>query len=244
MPRKAGIHFTGAPDEFLGYLSSGERTLTARASYTSRVSVWGVWHMADEQMGGDGGAASEIRHRMANTFQLLSALARMRSQRAPEPETRRQLAWMADAIGSLGALERHRREDRVDFAAYLGEMAPVWRRRHSARAAELVLFVEPLAVPDSAASTLAMITQELIANALAHGYPDDRPGAVEVRLSRLEDGRCELLVSDDGQGFDPASTTGRERFGLWFVRSLAAQVRGEFTLTTQPGVSGRLVFRI
>ena len=199
--------------------------------------------MAEEQMGSDGGA-SEIRHRMANTFQLLSALARMRSQRAPEPEARRQLAWMADAIGSLGALERHRREDGVDFAAYLAEMAPVWRRRHSSRSAELTMVVEPLSVPDSAASTLAMITQELIANALAHGYPDDGPGRVEVKLSRLDDGRCELLVTDDGQGFDPASPTARERFGLWFVRSLAAQVRGEFTLTTKPGVAGRLVFRI
>ena len=58
--------------------------------------------MAEERMGGDGGGASEIRHRMANIFQLLSALARMRSQRASEPEARRQLAWMADAIGSLG----------------------------------------------------------------------------------------------------------------------------------------------
>jgi two-component sensor histidine kinase len=200
--------------------------------------------MAGERMGSDGGAASEIRHRMANTFQLLSALARMRSQRAPEPEVRRQLAWMADAIGSLGALERHRREDGVDFAAYLGEMAPVWRRRHTARAAELTVAVEPLLVPDAAASTLAMITQELIANALAHGFPDDRPGRVEVKLSRLEDGRCELRVADDGQGFDPAAATSGDRFGLWFVRSLAAQVRGDFTLTTSPGVVGRLVFRI
>lgn len=200
--------------------------------------------MTEERMGNDGGSASEIRHRMANTFQLLSALARMRSQRAPEPEARRQLAWMADAIGSLGALERHRRDDGVDFAAYLGEMAPVWRRRHSSRAAELTLAVEPMLVPDAAASTLAMIAQELIANALAHGYPDDRSGRVEVKLSRLADGRCELLVADDGQGFDPASATAQERFGLWFVRSLAAQVRGEFTLTTTPGVVGRLVFQI
>lgn len=244
MPRKARRLFLGARGEFLGYLSFKGRTAFACAFKIHRFRVRGAWHMAEERMGGDGGAASEIRHRMANTFQLLSALARMRSQRAPEPETRRQLAWMADAIGSLGALERHRRQDGVDFAAYLAEMAPVWRRRHSARAAELVLVVEPLLVPDAAASTLAMITQELTANALAHGYPDDRPGRVEVRLSRFEDDHCELLVVDDGQGFDPASAEGRERFGLWFVRSLAAQVRGEFTLTTQPSVSGRLLFRI
>lgn len=201
--------------------------------------------MSESGKQGDGAAAaSEIRHRVANTFQLLSALARMRSQRASEPEARRQLAWMADAIGSLGALERHRKGEGVDFAAYLDEMAPVWRRRHATRSAELAMAIEPLITPDSAASTLAMITQELVGNALTHGYGDDRPGRVEVRLSRLPDNRCELCVTDDGVGFDPASAAGRERFGLWFVRSLAAQVRGEFTLTSTPGVCARLTFQI
>jgi two-component sensor histidine kinase len=104
--------------------------------------------------------------------------------------------------------------------------------------------IEPLITPDSAASTLAMITQELVGNALAHGYGEDRPGRVEVRLSRLADNRCELCVTDDGVGFDPASAGGRERFGLWFVRSLAAQVRGEFTLTSDSGVCARLTFQI
>jgi len=66
---------------------------------------------------------------------------------------------------------------------------------------------------------------------------------VDVRLSRLPDGRCELVVADDGQGFDPNSPAGRERFGLWFVRSLAAQVRGEFTITSSNGVVARLVFQ-
>lgn len=199
--------------------------------------------MTEEWKQGDGATASEIRHRMANTFQLLSALARMRSQRTADPDARRQLAWMADAIGSLGALERHRTHEGVNFAAYLDEMAPVWRRRHNTRAAELSLAIEPLFALDSAASTLAMITQELISNALTHGFPDDRPGRVDVRLSRLPDGRCELVVADDGQGFDPNSPAGRERFGLWFVRSLAAQVRGEFTITSSNGVVARLVFQ-
>jgi two-component sensor histidine kinase len=187
-------------------------------------------------------AASELRHRMANTLQLLSALSRMRSQRAADPETRRQLIWMADAIGSLGALERHRTEAGVDFAAYLNEMAPVWRRRHSSRQADLIVDCAPFLAPDTAASTLALISQELIGNALAHGCFDDRPGRVDVKLARREDERCELVVSDVGPGFDPASAQGRERFGLWFVRSLAAQVRGEFSVEVRDGVTCRLVF--
>ena len=70
----------------------------------------------------------------------------------------------------------------------------------------------------------------------------DRPGLVEISLTHTSDGRHDLTVSDDGQGFDPARA--RERFGLWFVRSLAAQVRGEFTLTSQPSCTAKLVFSL
>lgn len=196
--------------------------------------------MADERQ--DDASAAELRHRTANSFQLISALARMRGQRTAEPESRRQLIWMADAIGSLGALERHRQNGGVDFQGYLLEMAPVWRRRQGARPAEIDLDVEPLIAPDQAASTLALIAHELVANALAHGYEADSGPHVRVALKRREDGRYELTVADDGCGFDPAA--GRERFGLWFVRSLAAQVRGEFNLDTRPSVTARLVFSL
>lgn len=193
--------------------------------------------------GQDDVRAAEMRHRAANTFQLISALARMRGQRTAEPEARRQLVWMADAIGALGALERHRRGDGVDFQAYLLEMTPVWRVRQAAGHTEVVVEAEPVIVPDQAASTLALIIHELVANALAHSYPEGGGGRVEVRLSKVGE-RYELVVRDHGRGFDPASPGGRERFGLWFVRSLAAQVRGELKLDTRGGVCAQLLFSL
>ena len=186
-------------------------------------------------------SVAQVRHRTANTLQLLSARGRMRGQKAADAETRRQLLWMSDAVGSLGALDRHRQGAFVDFAAYLDEMAPIWRRRHGG-VAQLGLDVQSILVSDTTASTLALVTQELVGNALAHAFPDSRVGRVDVRLTRLNDTRCELIVCDDGQGFDPASPSARERFGLWFVRSLAAQVRGEFTVITEGGITARLVF--
>jgi two-component sensor histidine kinase len=196
--------------------------------------------MTDSNDPSGGQNAAEIRHRMANALQLLGALARMRSQRTSEPEARRQLMWLADAIGSVGSLEKRRVADRVDFAGFLAEMAPIWRRRHSSQPADVVVQAEALMVPEHAASTLGLIAQELIGNALAHGFQDGRAGQVTVRLSRRPDGRCELCVRDDGQGFDPVAE--RERFGLWLVRSLAVQVRGEFTLDAGPGVTASLAF--
>jgi two-component sensor histidine kinase len=120
-------------------------------------------------------------------------------------------------------------------------MAPVWRRRQGAKPAEILLSVDRLVAPDQAASTLALIIHELTSNALTHAY-DGEAGLVQVILTPVEGRRYELIVKDEGRGFDPS--TGRERFGLWFVRSLAAQVRGEFELQTQPGVTAKLLFAV
>ena len=186
-------------------------------------------------------AASEQRHRLANTLQLLSALARMRGQRVGDPESRRQLLWMADAIGSIGALEQKRGANGVDFAAYLIDMAPVWRRRHGPRQAQVVVEADPLTANDQTASTLSLIVQELVGNALLHGFADDRAGQVTIRLRRTGDLYI-LSVDDNGAGFDPAAPECCERFGLWLVRSLAPQVRGQFTLEHGPGVTAALSF--
>lgn len=189
-------------------------------------------------------AASEMRHRAANIFQLLAALARMRSQKVSDPELKRQLAWIADAIGTLGALERHRRAEGVDFGGYLAEMAPIWRRRHGLNAAEVALEAESHFLGDNAAAAVAVIAQELVGNALAHAFPD-RPGRVVIHLTAVGEGRCQLTVTDDGCGFDPESEEGRDGFGLWLVKSLASQARGEFELATSDGGTvGRLVFAV
>lgn len=196
--------------------------------------------MTEDTLTQNAPTASEVRHRMANTMQLLAALARMRSQKSTEADSRRQLMWMADAIGSLGALEQKRKPGGVDFTAFLVDMAPIWRRRHGSRPPELVVEAEPLVVQDHAASTLGLIAQELVGNAFAHGFADGRDGKVTVRLNRRSDGRCDLCVADDGVGFD--LTAGQERFGLWLVKSLAAQVQGEFSLAGPPGISATLTF--
>lgn len=187
-----------------------------------------------EQDGPAAESASEVRHRTANTLQLLATLARMRGQRSVDAEVRRQMVWMAEAIGALGALERQRTADGVDFGAYLSDMAPVWRRRRAGQDIEVRIEAGSLTVRDQAASTLALVTGELIANALTHGLRDDLAPLLRVTLDRQGEAEIILAVSDNGPGL-PDGTV-REGFGLWLARSLAAQVRGK--LTVAPGAAG------
>lgn len=209
----------------------------------SAVSEGATGLMAQEDRA-EAESASEVRHRTANTLQLLATLARMRGQRTADAEARRHMVWMAEAIGALGALERQRSHDGVDFGAYLTEMSPVWRRRRAGEDVEVDVQVDSVRVRDQAASTLALVTSELVANALTHGLSDQRPPAFLVSLKH--DGGADILlsVSDNGPGL-PGGVL-REGFGLWLVRSLAAQVRGVLTVASGPegGVRAELRFPI
>lgn len=186
---------------------------------------------------------SQMRHRAANTLQLLSAVARMRSQKADEVEIRRQLLWVTETVGVLGALERHRQGSDVDFPAYLREMASIWRRRHRlADGALVVVTAQPIMVGEVQASTLALIVHELAANALSHGMVGTATDRIELHLIRRGENQLELVVRDEGQGFDAQVPQSSEHFGLWLVRSLADQLRGQFDLQSHQGTTARLTF--
>ena len=130
---------------------------------------------------------SEVRHRLANLFQLLSTLTRMRIQRAADDETRRQLSWMLEAISALGALQQRLAEPAgADFALYLADMLPQWRRRCAGRPVQIELDAAPVIMREQLASALALIVNELVSNAISHAHPDGRPGTVLIALRRRD----------------------------------------------------------
>jgi two-component sensor histidine kinase len=184
---------------------------------------------------------AETRHKIANIFQLLSTLTRMRLQRAQDEETRRSLAWMLEMIAGLGALQhRLHSPGAEDFANYLDDMAPQWRRRCADRPVQVVLETAPLRVSESHASALALIVNELVLNAIEHGFPDGRAGVIRVELEH-HGGQAALSVIDDGQGYDPKDVD-PGRLGLWLVNGLASQVRGTLATQSDNGVRCRLEF--
>jgi len=186
---------------------------------------------------------ADVRHRFANVFQLLSALTRMRVQRAQDPETKRQLTWMLDATSVLAAMQqRLLGTDPDDLAGYMRDLSQQWNRRSANRPVEVILVAEPVPVREHLVSALMLIANELVTNALEHAFPGGRAGVVRVELRPLEDGKAELIVSDDGVGLG-AMSGAHSKLGLWLIRGLTDQVKGVMTTpTTETGVTTRLEF--
>jgi two-component system nitrate/nitrite sensor histidine kinase NarX len=85
------------------------------------------------------------------------------------------------------------------------------------------------------------IVQEALSNARKHGQACN----VLVAFAR-EDGLACATIQDDGHGFVPedVTLTGRQHFGLQFMRERAEQLGGLLRVQSEPGKGTRVVLEI
>jgi len=88
-------------------------------------------------------------------------------------------------------------------------------------------------------TTLYRITQEGLANIQKHA----KAKRVTVSLDYVPNG-IELLIKDDGRGFDPETVPGSHHLGLTSMRERAAQLGGKLTITSKPYEGATLCIRI
>ncbi|HYF23398.1 MAG TPA: sensor histidine kinase [Caulobacteraceae bacterium] len=175
---------------------------------------------------------AELRHRLLNNFQLLQALIGIRLRSVEDPESRRHLTWLTDVIAALALLNRRLGSGTSDFGAYLREAAGFWERIAAGREIAFQLDAAAVTVPERMSSSLALIVHELVANAVEHAFPDNKPGGIAITL-RDAYGVLELTVRDDGQG---GARLKDETEGLALVRGLADYLGGTLQLENDAGL--------
>jgi len=90
-----------------------------------------------------------------------------------------------------------------------------------------------------AAHELVQIAREALSNVARHS----RASRARLEL-RLDHGQAELLVEDDGEGFDTRQRFGSGHFGLANLRDRAAAVAGTLTIDSEPGKGARIIVRL
>jgi two-component sensor histidine kinase len=122
----------------------------------------------------------------------------------------------------------------VDAAAYFKELSHEIERQwatHGRVRVELATDGARLGLAEVV--PVGMCLNELVRNAIEHGFPDERSGVVRVSLTVEGDGVL-LRVADDGVGFSPEAGENVSGIGLSLVRLLAEQLSAELDLTSSP----------
>ena len=100
-----------------------------------------------------------------------------------------------------------------------------------------VLFDGPVdvSVPADVANHIVAVVREALSNVARHARASS--ASVELRVTPT---RCEVVVSDDGIGFEPSGIGN----GLANLRSRAAEAGGDLDVTGEPGRGTRLTWRV
>ncbi len=176
----------------------------------------------------------EVHHRVKNNLQIVASLLNLQASRAHNrqvvdvlQDTRnrvRSMALLHDVLYRSGNLAR------INFAAYVAELCTQLVRSFGPAAAQVKVEnrIARIGLPLEQSVPCGLIINELVSNALKHGFPDKRPGRVTVELGPAEGQRHLLCVRDDGIGLPPGmDIAGKSTLGLQLVSKLAIQLGGQ-----------------
>ena len=177
----------------------------------------------------------EVNHRAKNSLAIAASLLAIQGRRQPDQAVK---ALFEEAQSRLNAMARvhdllskSERSQRVDVATYVTDLCEALRPiTESDDRIRLEAEVETgILVEAATAVPLGIVLTELVTNAVKYAFPDLRSGTIRVQVRRGQQGWVEVLIRDDGIGFDPAK--GRNGgHGLTGMRERAKALGAELTI--------------
>ncbi len=185
----------------------------------------------------------EMDHRVRNSLMTVAALLRVERQSVSSDEARASLAAAERRIKAVAQVHQELYTnastfDQVELAPFIGRLSDQLREVLPPNV-ELHADVEPIWLKVQAASALAMIFSEFVANSAKHAFPDGKPGRIEVigRMGATADGsgrEYTMSVRDDGVGMMPAApraeTSAQGGIGLKIIAAAASQLDGSYEI--------------
>lgn len=189
----------------------------------------------------------EVDHRVKNSLQSLSSLARIQRRKAVSEEAKDALSQIEGRIETLSVLhEQLYKTDsatQLDLAAYLHNLATSLSGLAPLHVTVLCDAVAMSIEPKSAV-LIGKLVNECAANAFKHAFPQEQIGVVRISLRLSDQGLAVLEVSDDGIGM-PSASPDKTGLGMFVIAALGTELgaKTEFE-NSSPGYLTRFTFPV
>jgi len=191
----------------------------------------------------------EVHHRVKNNMQVISSLLNLQSRRVQDPAVSEMFKESQGRIRSMALVHERLYQSsdlsRIEFSEYLRNLAIHLFHSYLADSSRIRLRIdaEEVFLNINTAIPCGLIVNELVSNALKHGFPEGRKGRLDIDLHRVAGNGYLLRVRDDGVGFPEGLDFRKaETLGLQIVNTLVDQVDGRLDLDREEGTAFRLEF--
>ncbi len=180
----------------------------------------------------------EIHHRVKNSLNTIAGMLRMQARRAKDPDTREALKISVNRI--LGISQIHdilsnQSGDQADWNLLLDKLCRLSIDSLAGCPIRLVREnkEEKIMVNSEKAVPLAIAANELIHNAIDHGFKGLKTGTLVVGTC-IENGRLHTFIKNDGHSLEENFDSREFDLGLQIVRTLAEiELGGSFVLKNE-----------
>lgn len=192
--------------------------------------------------------AKEIHDRIGDSLQTIASLLSIQADRIEDSTTSRILLDNQERLLAIAYI--HEQQQASDdprllrVSSYVDVLVSHLVRRYRPQGVHLHLHknVDELQVELDQAVPLGLILNELVTNALVHGYPSQVGSAnISITLAR-SNSDCLLVVADDGVGMPANIRLPNNASGLEIVSVLSEQLSGVLTRIGVHGTTFELRF--
>jgi two-component sensor histidine kinase len=194
----------------------------------------------------------EVHHRVKNNMQVISSLLNLQAGSIENPIVRVLFRESQARIQAMSFVHEKlygsRDLAKVDFVEYLQSLAAHLFRLYGVDRTKVRLEInaDTVFLSLDTAMPCGLIVNELVSNALKHGFPGKRRGSVAISVTAGKaPGEFILAVSDTGVGF-PKEVDFRETsgsLGIRLVLTLVNQLGGRIDLDRSSGTTVTIQFR-
>jgi PAS domain S-box-containing protein len=192
----------------------------------------------------------EIHHRVKNNMQVISSLLNLQSRKIQDSAVLDMFRESQRRIRSMALIHERLYQSsdlsRIEFSEYLRNLATHLFHSYQVEASRVQLRIEAEAVDlnINTAIPCGLIVNELVSNALKHGFPEGRSGHLQIDLHRVEGEGYMLRVTDDGVGFPQGLDFRKtETLGMQIVNTLASQIDASVELDQENGTRFTIHFQ-
>ncbi len=190
----------------------------------------------------------EIHHRVKNNLQVVSSLLRLQASTQEDPALQRALQEAQERVHAIALIHQKLKHapdfSRLDLPGYVQTLAERLVRSYASIPAliDLRVRVAEVEIGADVPVPLGLILNELVANALQHGFPPGQGGSLDIDIERNGRGWITLRVADSGQGLPESVHLDKGGLGFQLVQALTDQLGGTLELERRRGASFLLSF--
>lgn len=187
----------------------------------------------------------EIHHRVKNNLQIVSSLLKLQSKYIKDENSLELFKESQNRVQSMALIHQklYQAKDltNINFCEYAGNLISYLMQTFGITTELIEVIIQPERIYMSIDNAIpaGLIINELVTNAIKHGFPDNAPGKIEIDVSFNETTEnYSIAVHDNGVGIsEEIDINNSPSFGLKLVTTLAEQMKGKVEVTKDNGTT-------